>query len=92
MHFLQTRLVDVRVDLRCGDAGVAQHFLDLPQIGSAGKQMRGETMPHGVGTDIASDSCDMSILFNQFPNRLASHSSSRSGQKQPVRFRRSLCL
>ena len=35
MDFLQSRCVDVRVDLGGGDTGVAQHFLDLSQIGAA---------------------------------------------------------
>ena len=39
------------VNLRGGDAGVAQHFLNLPQIGAAGEHVRGKTMPQGVRTD-----------------------------------------
>jgi hypothetical protein len=35
-------MVDVGVDLRRGDARVAQHFLDLAEVGAAGKQMRRE--------------------------------------------------
>ena len=37
VHLLQPRVVDVRVDLRRRDAGVAEHFLHLPQIGAAGQ-------------------------------------------------------
>ena len=37
VHPLQPRLIDVRVDLRRGDAGVAEHFLHLPQVGAAGQ-------------------------------------------------------
>ena len=31
VHLLEPRVVDVRVDLRRGDARVAEHFLHLPQ-------------------------------------------------------------
>ena len=34
---LQPRGIDVRVNLRGGDARVAEHFLHLPQIGAAGQ-------------------------------------------------------
>ena len=37
VDLLQPRVVDVRVDLRRGDAGVAEHFLHLPQVGAAGQ-------------------------------------------------------
>ena len=36
VDFLEPRVVDVGVDLRRGDAGVAEHFLHLAQIGAAG--------------------------------------------------------
>jgi hypothetical protein len=49
MHFFQPRVIDVRVDLRRGDAGVAEHFLDLPQVGPAGQKVRGEAMPERMG-------------------------------------------
>lgn len=45
MHFLQPRVIHVGVELRGGDAGVAEHFLDVPQVGSTGEQVRGEAMP-----------------------------------------------
>ena len=34
VDFFQSRLLDVSVDLRRGDAAVTQHFLNLSQIGS----------------------------------------------------------
>ena len=33
----EPRRIDVRVELRGGDACVAEHFLDLPKIGAAGQ-------------------------------------------------------
>lgn len=51
MHFLQSRMVDVRVNLGRRDTGVAQQFLHLPEIRAARQHMRGKTMPHRVGSD-----------------------------------------
>jgi len=42
MHFLQARLIDMGVNLRRGQAGVAQHLLDCPQIGTVAQEVRGE--------------------------------------------------
>ena len=46
---LETRRVDVGVNLRGGDAGMAEHFLHLPQVGTATEHVRGEAMPQPVG-------------------------------------------
>ena len=47
-YLTQTPLRDVRVNLRGGNVGVAQHDLDAAQIGSAFHQMGGETVPDHV--------------------------------------------
>jgi hypothetical protein len=44
VDFFQARVIDVGVDLRRGDAGVAQHFLHLSQVGAARQQMRGKAV------------------------------------------------
>ena len=51
MHFLETRLIHVRVDLRRCDAGVPEHLLNLTQVRPAGQQMRGEAVSQSVWTD-----------------------------------------
>ena len=51
MHRLQPRGVHMRVDLRRGDAGVAEHLLHLAKIGPAAEHMRGETVPQRVRAD-----------------------------------------
>ena len=46
---LEARRVDVRVNLGSGDAGVTEHLLYLPQIGTATEHVRGEAVPQPVG-------------------------------------------
>ena len=42
---------DVGVDLRGGDVGVSEQFLEGAQIGARFEQMGGETVPEGVAAD-----------------------------------------
>ena len=44
-------LQDVRVDLRRGEVGVAEHHLDGAQVRAAFEQMRGEGVPQHVRTE-----------------------------------------
>jgi len=43
---------DVRVDLRCGQAGVAEHLLDRTKIGTTFEQVCGRGVPQTVRPDI----------------------------------------
>ena len=45
MNFLQPRMLDVGVDLCRLNTRVAQHFLNVSQVGAAGEKVRRETMP-----------------------------------------------
>ena len=51
MDFLHARGVHVGVDLRRGDVGVSEHFLNLAQISSARHQMSRETVSQRVRAD-----------------------------------------
>ena len=44
VYFFQSCVIDMRVDLGRGNAGVTQHLLNLSQVSPPGKQMRGKTM------------------------------------------------
>ena len=72
MHFLQACVIHVRVDLRCGDAGVAEHFLHLPKIRSPGQQVRGKTVSQRVGADFARHADAGRVFFYQFPDAFSS--------------------
>ena len=69
MHLLQARLIDVRVDLRRRDARMAEEFLHLPQIGTAGEHVRRKTMTERMGTDRRWGAAAEGVFFYQFPNR-----------------------
>ena len=43
---------DLGVLLRGGEAGVAEHFLDSSQVSAFGQQVRGKSMPQGMGADV----------------------------------------
>jgi hypothetical protein len=60
--------VDVRVDLRGSDVGMAEHLLDDAKICAAHEQMRGETVSQFVGMDLL-QSRDRRILADELPDR-----------------------
>ena len=45
MHGFQSLLIDMGIDLRCRNVGVAEHFLDDSQIGAVTEKMSRETVP-----------------------------------------------
>ena len=47
--FSQALGQNMRVDLRRGNVGMAQHLLDRSQIGTPGEQMAGEGVPQHMG-------------------------------------------
>ena len=52
VDLLQMRRGHVRVDLRGGEIGVAQHLLDGPQVGAPLEQVGGEGVTQRVGGDV----------------------------------------
>ncbi len=54
VRFLDALLVDMRVDLRGRDVGVAEHFLDDAQVAAVVEEVGGKTVPQRVrGDDLA---------------------------------------
>ena len=58
-------LGDVGVNLGGGGAGVAQQFLDHPQVGVALQHVAGEGMPQGVGVDALPQSGSSRVVPHQ---------------------------
>ena len=52
MYRFEPLLIDVGVNLRCGDIGVAEHVLDDAQIGAVTEQMRGKAVPEQVRINV----------------------------------------
>lgn len=66
------------VNLRRGDAGMAEEFLDHPKVRPMGEQVRGETMPQHVGSHMA---------FNPGPQHRLGHAlQSVTGAKADPRL------
>jgi hypothetical protein len=63
----QTVIVDVCIDLGGFDIGVAEHLLKRPQVGSAGEQVGGETVPQGVDGQVFRHPGSQSVFFHNAP-------------------------
>ena len=78
MHLFQSALIYVGVDLSRRDIGMSQEFLDLAEVGAAGQQVRGETVPQRMRAHFAIHSGAGCILFDQRPDRFTAQASSRT--------------
>ncbi len=87
MNFFQSCVINVRVDLRRGDAGVAQHFLHLPKIGPARQKMGGKAVTQRVRANLARHASPSGIFLEKLPNTFASQASP-AGRKNQVLGRR----
>ena len=52
MHRLEPLLIDMRVNLRCRNIRMAEHFLDNAQIGAVAEQVRREAVPQQMRINI----------------------------------------
>ena len=52
MHSFESLLIDVRVNLRRRDVGVAEHFLNNAQVRTVAQQMRRETVPEQMRINV----------------------------------------
>src|SRR5690606_27161243 len=64
-HFLQMCSIQVHVDLGGGNAFVAQHLLNGPEVGAMFQEMGGEGMSEGVRADLLTDPALFGQLFYQ---------------------------
>ena len=60
--------VDMRVALRCGDARVAEHLLDMAQIDPSGDEMGREAVAERVGTDVGGNARLPGVIGDDLPN------------------------
>ena len=52
VYGLKPLLIDMGVNLRCGNIRVAEHFLDDAQVGAVPQQMRRKTVPEKMGINV----------------------------------------
>ena len=65
MNLLEVTVVDVGINLRCGDRGVAEECLDGSDVGSFFNQARSEAMSEGVWSDFFGDANELGISFDK---------------------------
>ena len=68
MDLAEAVAVDVGVDLRGGDVGMAQEVLDDAEVGAAREQVRGEGVAQEVGVDVL-QARGVGVLADDLPDR-----------------------
>ena len=68
MHGFQSLLIDMGIDLRCRNVGVAEHFLDDAQIRAIPQQMRCEAVSQKVRVNVLFQSGAARMLFYDLPD------------------------
>ena len=61
-------LIDMRVDLGGGDIGMAEQFLNDPQVGTVAEKVGGKAVSKQMGIDIDLDSRVLGGVFNDLPD------------------------
>src|SRR5437867_7137118 len=78
----QALTIDVRVDLRRRDVGVAEHHLHGSQVGAALQQMRREGVTQHVRAELAPETDRASVLLEDLPEALPAHPSAPAVEEQ----------
>ena len=81
MNGFQLAPIDLSVDLRGGDGGVAEHLLNDAEVGSARQQMGGEGMTELVGMNRLLDPGALGIITDQLPDTCRSEGMSPHGEE-----------
>lgn len=82
MHLSQTSGLDMGVDLRGAQIGMAEQFLDNPQVRSIRKEVRGERMPQQMRIDRPGQARDSRILLGELPDSLGRECPSAQTEKK----------
>ena len=68
MDGLEPLLIDVRVNLRSRNIGVAEHFLNDAEVGAVAKQMCRETVPKQMWINVDVQPGMLRVLFHNLPD------------------------
>src|SRR5688572_11935147 len=87
MHVAQVFALDVSIDLRCCDVGMAEHLLHARQVGAALEQMRGEGVTQSVRRHALANSCAPDMPLEDLPHAHACEwTTTRIHEHDPLRF------
>ena len=68
MHSFQSLLIDMRIDLRRRNIGMAEHFLDDAQIGAVPQEMRREAVSQKVRINVLFESGAARMFLHDLPD------------------------
>ena len=68
MHCFQALLIDVGINLRRRNVGVAEHFLNDAQVGAVAQQMRREAVPEQMRINILFQPSVPGFFLNDLPD------------------------
>ena len=68
MHSLKPLLIDMRVNLRCRNIRVAEHFLDNTQVSAIPQQMCRKTVPEKMRINVLLLSGVPRMFFHDLPD------------------------
>lgn len=68
MHSFKPLLIDMRIDLRRRNIGVAEHLLNNPQIGTVSEKMCRETMAEKVRVNVLFEPCTPRVFLHDLPD------------------------
>ena len=68
MHSFKPLLIDVRIDLRRRNVGMAEHFLDDAKIGTVPQQVRREAMSQKVRVDVLFEPGAARMFLHDLPD------------------------
>ena len=68
MHSFKPLLIDMRIDLRRRNVGVAEHLLNNPQIGAIPEKMCRETMAEKVRVNVLLKPGAPRVLLHDLPD------------------------
>ena len=85
MFLLDEFLVDVRVDLRGADVGVAEELLQYAQVHAGLQAVRGEAVAEGMRRDLLGEV--HGVLLHDFPGSHAGHGLAPGIENDVVRSR-----
>ncbi len=79
--------VNMGVNLGGGNIDMAEHFLDTSKVGAACQKMRSETVPKGVGREIAVEAGAGGVFFDKAPDFDTAEAAAGSGEEQEISLR-----